>query len=116
MMLCNLGGLWTDGRTIWHRRGDSGVIAVYTWWPATNTTLLLKDGMTGKLTVRRKYNNPAIIFQLDMTEDGGFVFQPELTAGIEPHKYHYDVELTLGDGTVKTIAMGRYILLPDVTY
>lgn len=115
-MYWNFGGLWTDGKTIWHRRGDSGVIAVYTWWPNPNTTLLLREGMTGKFTVRRKHNDPTIIFQLDMNEDGGFSFAPELTANIDPKTYSYDVELTLGDGTVKTIAIGKYKLLPDVTY
>lgn len=114
-MYQSMGGLWTNGKTIWHRRGDTGVLGIYTWWPPISSVVLPDENRTGKLTVKRHASDENYVFQLDMTEDGGFVFPPEMTKNLTPGKYVYDVEITHGDGTIQTIAIGTYKLLPDVT-
>lgn len=113
-MIPRIGGVWIDGDTIKHRRGDSGVLVLLTWWPKRNTTVLLREGLTAKLTVKKRWQDTSNVFQLELSEDGGFVFEPELTKDLKPGTYCYDVEVTV-DGTVKTIAVGKYKLLPDVT-
>ena len=108
-----IGGIEVKGSRIQHRRGDTGYLDVTLFMG--DKTYELREGDTGLFTVKKKRDSEDVIFQKEMTEDGGFLLLPEDTKDLLPGTYYYDVEITLSSGDVCTIAIGKYKLLGDVT-
>lgn len=105
------GGIDVQNGRIRHRRGDTGVLRLSLF--VGNTPYTIKDTDSAVLTVKKNFKSDAIL-QIPM-EENEFYFAPEATQGMKPGKYKYDVQVTLTTGEVVTVALGDYILLPDVT-
>jgi hypothetical protein len=108
-----MGGVEVKGHNIYHRRGDTGYLDVSLF--LGDERYDLRDGDSGLFTVKKKKDSSDAVYQKVMTEDGGFILEPEDTAGLEPGVYYYDVQITLSSGDVNTIAIGKYKLLGDIT-
>ena len=105
------GGIDVQGSRIRHRRGDTGVLRLFLF--LGDSAYTIKDTDKAVLTVKKNFKSDAIL-QIPM-EESEFIFQPADTQGMKPGKYKYDVQVTLTTGEVVTVALGDYILLPDVT-
>lgn len=108
-----VGGVEVRGHNIYHRRGDTGCLDVRLFMG--DESYELSDGDSGVFTVKKKKDSDEVVYQKAMTNDGGFILAPADTQGLKPGNYHYDVQITLADGTVNTIAIGKYKLLGDIT-
>lgn len=108
-----MGNIEVRGRNVYHRRGDTGWLDVMLFMGCQPYDL--KAGDSGLFTVKKNKNSEDVLYQKVMTEDGGFLIEPEDTAGLKPGTYFYDVEITLSTGEVSTIAIGKYKLLGDIT-
>jgi hypothetical protein len=110
----------TSVASISRRRGDSWSVSLTglgsiahreaTWW-----------------TIKRSQDDSDAIAILQATEGLGITVDdesagnitldvlPAVTALITPRSYYYDVQVLLSDGTVQTLAEGRFEVLADVT-
>jgi hypothetical protein len=108
-----MGNVEVRGSTIYHRRGDTGYLDVHLFMG--DEPYDIQPGDTGLFTVKKKKASDDVVYQKEMTTDGGFILLPSDTAVLKPGTYYYDVEITLEDGEVSTIAIGKYKLLGDIT-
>lgn len=106
-----MGGARVCGRTIRHVRGDTGTVQLSLYMGGEPYDM--QDGDSALLTVKKKIDGETLL-QVAL-DDGVFAIEPEATEGMRPGHYWYDIQVTLHDGEVVTVAMGRYVLLPDVT-
>lgn len=102
-----------EGQKITHMRGDSVVFAMnimqgckpYEW----------QDGDKAVLTIKKHIKDTSHVLQKNR-EGSCFVLTANDTKNLEPGNYVYDVQVTLADGQVSTIAgPAPYRLLRDVT-
>ncbi len=89
----------------------------------------IEEGFTLWFTVKRSFANAdsAAVLQLLSGLDGGITIDDaesgditvdcpaETTAAIAPRTYVYDIQLRRGDGEIQTLAIGEFVVLPDVT-
>jgi hypothetical protein len=107
-----IGGVEVKGGNIFHRRGDTGKLAVNLM--VGDAPYVFQSGDTGLFTVKKRIGDDEIVFQKEMA-DGAFLLEPADTKDLVPGSYRYDMQVTLSSGEVYTVAMGKYKLLPDIT-
>ena len=103
---------------ITHIRGDSGSFEV-TLTDSAGAPLDL-TGASVAFTVKNlieKTIGDGIEVDTPLTGEAVITLTPEDTEDASDHRrsYPYDVQVTLGDGTVRTPIRGLFVLVPDVT-
>lgn len=109
-----MGGIRIEGQKIIHMRGDSALLAIDLW--LNGKPYEMQEGDSAVLTVKKNIKASDFLFQKTM-EDGAFYIVPADTINLKaPASYIYDVQMTLADGQVYTVAgPATYRLLCDVT-
>lgn len=107
------GGIVIKGTTVYHRRGDTGIILLDML--IDDTPFPLREGDKAVLTIKKNVRSSDFLLQKEAI-DGYFIFLHEDTQDIPFGDYRYDVQVSLTEGQVITaVGPAVYKILPDIT-
>lgn len=94
-------------------RGDTAVLNVNLATDDGSAYSLSSDD-AGMFSLKRSYRDEDYVLQIPVVNDQ-VTFAHNDTKDLPDGDYVYDIQITLADGQVFTIARGKFMLLADVT-